>query len=161
MKYFVILNDEKVGPLSLEEVMNLGISRKTLVWKSGMQDWTQSNNLIEFKQYFSETPPELINNEVTEYSNQKWESIRFVVFISIFISILSSLIFYIIFYQLYFPKDNVSNYEFGFNPMYKDQNLYRQQNFFNDINHKTKITSIISFFISLIGSSIYRFKKND
>lgn len=51
-KYFYILTDRRVGPLSLEEIKNANISADTLIWYEGLENWQPAGNLEEFK-YFS------------------------------------------------------------------------------------------------------------
>lgn len=39
MNYFIIENNQQVGPLTLEQLVAKNITSDTLVWKEGMEDW--------------------------------------------------------------------------------------------------------------------------
>ena len=39
MNYFIIENNQQVGPLTLEQLVARNITSDTLVWKEGMEDW--------------------------------------------------------------------------------------------------------------------------
>lgn len=47
MEYWVIINDSQQGPLSLDEVMALGITPETPVWYSGLESWTVAADVPE------------------------------------------------------------------------------------------------------------------
>ena len=57
MDYYYLLNRIKKGPVSLEELKELKLEKNTLVWKEGLTDWTNANNLDELKELFKVSPP--------------------------------------------------------------------------------------------------------
>jgi len=59
MKYFYTKKTEKIGPLSLEELLNADIDRTTLIWREGQDDWTKAETFPELKVKFETIPPEV------------------------------------------------------------------------------------------------------
>lgn len=47
--YFIIINDEQLGPLTFEELGKVGLNADTPVWNEGLPDWTPAGNLPELK----------------------------------------------------------------------------------------------------------------
>lgn len=47
MEYWVIINDDRQGPLSLDEVNALGITAETPVWHAGLESWTTAADVPE------------------------------------------------------------------------------------------------------------------
>jgi hypothetical protein len=62
MKYYIALDDKKDGPYTLEEVKGIKISRDTLVWKEGMENWQAAKDFEEFKDLFLSIPPPIPDN---------------------------------------------------------------------------------------------------
>ena len=65
-KYFYSDGKEKYGPLSLDELKQEGISKQTLVWFEGLDDWTPAGELDEMKPILELQPPPILNEEKTE-----------------------------------------------------------------------------------------------
>jgi membrane protease subunit (stomatin/prohibitin family) len=59
--YFVLINNQQNGPLGLENVKQLiadvRVTRQTMAWKEGLENWTLITNLPELSVLFSQTPP--------------------------------------------------------------------------------------------------------
>lgn len=221
MKYFVVVNNEKKGPLTFDELLVYNISKETLIWREGMDDWGNVKDLEEFDEYFKSLPPYLPkNNETFQFKKSIIPGILY----AVGFSFIATLLFYGGYYYFKFPEmveyqsnieidflENVdigldstissqnsssahsvkspktklqiiaegynpdtkfsragaadtrigakSDYDKGFNPMYADQNLYRQQNFYNDIVQKTKVVFWILMAISTTTYTGYFFNK--
>lgn len=56
-KYFYSNNQEKEGPVSLEELMHLNIEPKTMIWYEGLEDWKSAESVEELKSLFELSPP--------------------------------------------------------------------------------------------------------
>jgi len=56
-KYYLIQNDNQVGPFTLEEIKNKNISIKTPVWHDGLQEWTTADNIPEIQEFLNSAPP--------------------------------------------------------------------------------------------------------
>lgn len=56
MYYYVDQNGRQQGPFSVSSLMQKGITGETLVWKAGMEDWTQAKFVPELSAIFA-TPP--------------------------------------------------------------------------------------------------------
>lgn len=59
MTFFYAKNDEKFGPVSIEELKEAGISRDTLVWREGFDSWKKAGNIPELAELFKIMPPPL------------------------------------------------------------------------------------------------------
>jgi len=71
-KYFYSINQEKEGPVSLEELIQLNIEPKTLIWYEGLEDWKSADSIEELKSLFELIPPPLaseMDNTNTSESN--------------------------------------------------------------------------------------------
>lgn len=59
--YYVVLDDKAAGPFSDVELSRLigagKVSRNTLVWKPGMQQWQPAENVSEVLRLVALTPP--------------------------------------------------------------------------------------------------------
>jgi uncharacterized RDD family membrane protein YckC len=58
MKYYLIENDEKTGPFSIEELNKKTIYKETLIWTKGLDEWTEAKNIPMLKDIIDQTPPE-------------------------------------------------------------------------------------------------------
>lgn len=63
--YFYIGTDgQQKGPIYPDEFMAYGVNNDTMVWRSGMTDWTKAGDVYELLPYFATpiaTPPETPN----------------------------------------------------------------------------------------------------
>ena len=61
VQFFTAVNGQQNGPFGLDQlpqlVQNGSLKRDTLVWKTGMANWTQASNVIELNSLFSNVPP--------------------------------------------------------------------------------------------------------
>lgn len=61
MKYWIILNGVRLGPLTLDEALALPLDGATPVWRTGLPEWTTAARLPEFADKISgstDVPPE-------------------------------------------------------------------------------------------------------
>lgn len=58
MEYWVYINNNQVGPMSLDDVIALNPVADTLVWHPGMPDWDKAVNLPELAHLFASDVPE-------------------------------------------------------------------------------------------------------
>jgi hypothetical protein len=56
-KYFYSDGNDQFGPFNLEELKEKKISRETLVWFEGMEDWQKAKDVEEVKSIFVVIPP--------------------------------------------------------------------------------------------------------
>lgn len=59
MKYFAMLGETRVGPLSLEELADLGVRPDTYIWCKGMDDWERADENGDICRYFRQRLSEL------------------------------------------------------------------------------------------------------
>ena len=77
--YFYSDNDVQKGPVSFEDLRKLNISKETLIWRDGMDDWVEAGNLPELSELFSSTPiqtveePQQIISTSSENNNTEKE----------------------------------------------------------------------------------------
>lgn len=67
-KYFYSDGKEKHGPLSLDELKQEDISKQTLIWFEGLDDWTPAGELDEMKPILELQPPPILMEEKEESS---------------------------------------------------------------------------------------------
>lgn len=53
--YFYSDNGEQRGPVSYDELNQIGISKNTLVWRDGLDDWKEAGSIPELSGLFAET----------------------------------------------------------------------------------------------------------
>lgn len=56
-KYYAMMGSERVGPMTIDDLRNLGITPRTPVWRPGMADWADASTLPELSQCFAPQPP--------------------------------------------------------------------------------------------------------
>lgn len=71
MNYFVLLNDERKGPFTIEELAKKYITADVLVWHEGLENWQKADTLDELKPIIRQMPPEpprfkILKNWLTE-----------------------------------------------------------------------------------------------
>ncbi len=57
-KYYYIKNGEQQGPLTLDELKGVGITKEVLVWAEGMAQWQQAQYVADLKEVIPPTPPQ-------------------------------------------------------------------------------------------------------
>lgn len=67
-KYFHSDGKEKHGPLSFEELKHEDISKETLIWFQGLDNWTPAKELDEIKPILKLQPPAILIEEKNESS---------------------------------------------------------------------------------------------
>ena len=65
-KYFYSDGKEKHGPLTLDELKQEDISKETLIWFEGIDDWKLAGDLDEMKPILELQPPPIFTNEKNE-----------------------------------------------------------------------------------------------
>ena len=70
-KYFVIVNEERKGPFTTEELSKKYLTEDMHVWCEGMDDWKKAGEIDELKVLTHQLPPEpprlkIIKNWLTE-----------------------------------------------------------------------------------------------
>ncbi|HEX2971341.1 MAG TPA: SPFH domain-containing protein [Tepidisphaeraceae bacterium] len=63
VQYYAAINNQQAGPFDmaqLQEMVKAGqLARQTLVWKSGMPQWTAAEKVVELAPVFTQVPPPL------------------------------------------------------------------------------------------------------
>lgn len=59
MKIFYEKNGRKIGPVELSEIHSHELSRDTLIWKEGFDDWVRAGEVPELSSYLAARPPVL------------------------------------------------------------------------------------------------------
>ena len=60
-KFFLIIKNEKVGPLLIEEINQYEISSETLVWREGFDSWKRIKEVEELENLLIVQPPPIPN----------------------------------------------------------------------------------------------------
>jgi hypothetical protein len=81
LKYYIGLNNEKTGPFTSTELLNMNISNTTLVWREGFEKWVMIKELDELSDLYDKLPPPL--PEVKKQNDSKPNSSKKTIAISI------------------------------------------------------------------------------
>lgn len=57
--YWVILDNEKIGPLTVDELRNLNLTPDTPIWRAGLDDWRHAGDLEEIAFLFAPEEPRI------------------------------------------------------------------------------------------------------
>ena len=52
MQYWVHINGVQRGPMQLDELIKIGVTRDTYVWREGLEDWIKASELPELAGFF-------------------------------------------------------------------------------------------------------------
>ena len=77
--YFYSDNGNQKGPVSYDELKKAGISKETLVWRDGFDDWREAGTVPELNGIFMEVPPRAestIQNVASSSSEYKKEEVK-------------------------------------------------------------------------------------
>lgn len=55
--YFIVNNNSKEGPYSIDELKNKNIDQNTLVWHKGLTEWVTASEVEKIKELLNEEPP--------------------------------------------------------------------------------------------------------
>ena len=75
-KYFYSDGKEKHGPLSLDELKQEDISKETLIWFEGLDDWKPAGDLDDMKPILEHQPPPIFTNEQNESIEPEEKSVE-------------------------------------------------------------------------------------
>ena len=67
--FYIFINEEQQGPFTIEEIKLKNITKNTLVWSEGMEDWKEAGIVEELKALFPVLPPP-IKKTTTEKKKQ-------------------------------------------------------------------------------------------
>lgn len=56
-KYYAMIGGDRIGPMGIDELRNLGITPQTPVWRPGMVDWASASTLPELASCFGPQQP--------------------------------------------------------------------------------------------------------
>ncbi len=56
-KFYIVVNREKRGPFSIDELKTMNITPKTKVWCKGMTNWDNAENVYSLKDIIVDVPP--------------------------------------------------------------------------------------------------------
>lgn len=58
MEYYILINNMKQGPFSLEDLRSKYITGNTMVWRNGLAQWVPASQLEELASIVNAVPPE-------------------------------------------------------------------------------------------------------
>ena len=94
MNYYYAKNEEKIGPLSLDELKKIDLKKDTLVWYEGLDDWVKAEEFKELRDFFK-----VSSSDVTQEKPKTSILSKYPLFV--FINIIPSYLFFIF---IYFPE---------------------------------------------------------
>lgn len=65
-KYFYLKEQDKEGPVTLEELKQININPKSLIWFEGLNDWTPAEEILEIRSVLEIQPPPILSHEKKE-----------------------------------------------------------------------------------------------
>tara|TARA_B110001452_G_C15109053_1_gene386609 strand:- start:372 stop:845 length:474 start_codon:yes stop_codon:yes gene_type:complete len=134
MNYYYAKNEEKIGPLSLDELKKIELKKDTLVWHEGLDDWVKAEEVKELRVLFNE---ESKNNSIKD-TKRKITKNQKIILINIFL------------FYLFFILFSLPNSRYSYNPF---------TNFNTFLNSFAEnIGTTIVFYIALIISIFKRFE---
>lgn len=68
MEYFILINDQKAGPFTIEELASKNIGSGTMVWTSGYTTWVPARQVSELADLLANLPPE----QPLQYPPKTW-----------------------------------------------------------------------------------------
>lgn len=72
-KYYYSDGTKKYGPLSIDELKQKVISKETLIWFEGLEDWTLAGKLHEMQSILELQPPPILSEDNSESSESQEE----------------------------------------------------------------------------------------
>lgn len=61
VQYFIAVNGQQTGPYNMQQMQQLAangqLTRASLVWKNGLQNWVEASQLLDLQQIFGAAPP--------------------------------------------------------------------------------------------------------
>lgn len=63
-EYYIVVDDNRIGPLSLTQLAERGIEPSTLVWTAGLADWTRADCVPELATVLANT---VVNNQESAF----------------------------------------------------------------------------------------------
>lgn len=77
--YYIDNNEQQAGPVQADELIQLGVTPDTYVWREGMSNWEKASTLVELAPFlavntpppFQPTPPAQHKGRPTEHYNTK------------------------------------------------------------------------------------------
>ncbi len=59
-QYFLVINGEKSGPFTIDQLATQQLTPQTLVWTEGMSDWAPAQQFAELSSLFAPQAPTYI-----------------------------------------------------------------------------------------------------
>ena len=81
MKYYVVKNETKAGPFTIDELKIHGLKEDSLIWHEGLEGWIKAKEINELSGFFNYDEKQI---KVNESNPKKW-TIRAVKVIVLFI----------------------------------------------------------------------------
>jgi len=97
MNYYYAKNEEKIGPLSLDELKKIELKKDTLVWYEGLDDWVKAEEVKELGDFFK-----VSSSDATQEKPKIPILSKFPLFV--FINIIPLYLFFIFFY---YPESEI------------------------------------------------------
>ena len=129
-QYYLIINGTENGPLSSEELKEKGLTSSSLVWKEGMDNWTEAKNVEELKKIVKKGPPpiptsfakpfqaETININIKPKISESGNNVIFAkeikfIFKQILIGLIIGIISFPAFYFIIYNAPKFDNFDFS------------------------------------------------
>lgn len=74
LKFYIVVNKERKGPYSIDQLKTLGITPKTKVWYKGLSNWVNAETIPALKELFPDNSQPNINESATPAPKEPVES---------------------------------------------------------------------------------------
>jgi hypothetical protein len=158
MEYYIIENKQKKGPLSISELAQISITRSTLVWKKGQDDWVYATALEELEDIINSSPPPIPNTVKFRFfageikSSLKKLPPTLLVFFPLFI-----LIDYLFSLTTYTPRATYYSGRWYYYPEFSEYWKSNWGAYIDETVPRFLITFLIIFLITFLFTLIFKF----
>lgn len=77
-EYYIGEESNRLGPYPKKELVNKSISRETLIWREGLDDWVEAGSLDELKFLFTQVPPPIVNKKANQIYSDPEDSREYI-----------------------------------------------------------------------------------
>jgi hypothetical protein len=104
-EYFIVKDKNQLGPFTISELEEQGITNNTLVWKNGMKEWIRALEVDELKNIIKQTPPPLSTFTSKRISIKTAKVLKYSFFYIILVLVMTGLSYLILNYLVFRPDD--------------------------------------------------------
>ncbi len=94
--FYIHKDDQQQGPFTIDELKDLKITRETMVWFEGADEWKQAIEIEDLQEIFKSIPPPLVDRKTEDVNksineeklSRKKKGLILVVLLTLFMGVL-------------------------------------------------------------------------